>query len=425
MRSSRPKVLHEVAGRALIDYPLELCRELGVERPIVVLNPHQAEVAAHVEGRCEVVYQREQRGTGDALRQVPPERLQGRRVLVLYGDMPVLAAETVARVIEAQSGQPAAMLATTGHPDYGRILRRADGALDRVVEAKDATPEQQAIAEVNAGPCCFDGDALLQALQTLTADNVAGELYLTGVFGSLDSVQIVTAGAEETIGVNNRVQLAQAEKVVQRRLQERLMLAGVTFTAPDTCLVAAGVEIGADTLVEPFTILRGSTRIGAGCVIGPHADIADSEIGDGCTVQHSWLRRCRMAAGSDCGPYSKLRPDTEIGERVHVGSFAELVRSKVGADSAVPHFSYVGDAVIGSRVNIAAGTITANYDGEKKNPTVIEDDVFVGVDTMLRAPVRLGRGSRTGAGSVVTKDVPEGATAVGVPARVIKRKPSE
>lgn len=425
MRSRRAKVLHEVAGRALIDYPLELCRELGVERPIVVLNPHQAEVAAHVEGRCEVVYQREQMGTGDAVRQVPAERLRGRRVLVLYGDMPVLAAATVAQVVEAQAGHPAAMLATTGHPDYGRILRRADGALDRIVEAKDATPEQQEIAEVNAGPCCFDGDSLLRALETLTADNAAGELYLTGVFGHLDSVQIVTADAEETIGVNNRVQLAAAELVLQRRLRERLMLAGVTFTAPDSCVVGAGVEIGPDTLIEPFTILRGQTRIGANCVIGPHADIADSEIGDGCTVQHSWLRGSRMAAGSDCGPFSKLRPDTEIGERVHVGSFAELVRSRVGPDSAVPHFAYIGDAVIGSRVNIAAGTITANYDGEKKNPTVIEDDVFVGVDTMLRAPVRLGRGSRTGAGSVVTKDVPEGATAVGVPARVIKRKQPE
>lgn len=425
MRSGRAKVLHEVAGRALIDYPLELCRELGVQMPVVVLNPHQAEVAAHLEGRCEVVYQREQLGTGHALQQVPEERLRGKRVLVLYGDMPLLLADTLAHLIEAQAGRHAAMLVTSGHPDYGRILRRPDGTLDRIVEAKDATPEQLAITEVNAGPCCFDGDALLQALGTLTSDNVAGELYLTGVFAHLDSVQIVRAEGDETIGINNRVQLATAEAALQRRLRERLMLAGVTFTAPDTCFVEADVRIGQDTRVEPFTILRGRTTIGAGCVIGPHADIAGSEIGDGCTVQHSWLRGCRMAPGSDCGPFSKLRPGTEIGERVHVGSFAELVRSSVGPDSAVPHFAYVGDAVIGSRVNIAAGTITANYDGEKKNPTVIEDDVFVGVDTMLRAPVRLGRGSRTGAGSVVTKDVPEGATAVGVPARVIRRKPPE
>lgn len=422
MRSARAKVLHEVAGRALIDYPLELCRELGVQSPVVVLNPHQAEVAAHLAGRCEVVYQREQLGTGHALQQVPEERLRGHRVLVLYGDMPLLRAATVAEVVEAQAGQPGAMLATTGHPDFGRILRRADGALDRVVEAKDATPEEQAIEEVNAGPCCFDGDALLQALAKLSADNAAGERYLTGVFGHLESVRIVTADAEETIGVNNRVQLAAAERVLQLRLRERLMLAGVTFTAPETCFVEAAVEVGQDTVIEPFTILRGATRIGSGCRIGPHSDIADSEIGDGCTVQHSWLRSCRVGAGSDCGPYSKLRPDTELAERVHVGSFAELVRTRVGADSAVPHFSYLGDAVIGSRVNIAAGTITANYDGEKKNRTVIEDDVFVGVDTMLRAPVRLGRGSRTGAGSVVTKDVPEGATAVGVPARVLRKK---
>jgi len=425
MRSRRPKVLHAVAGKPLIDYPLDLCREIGVEKPIVILNPHQAEVAAHVAERCEVVYQREQMGTGHALQQVPEERLRGRRVLVLYGDMPLLQADTISRVVAAQEGYAAGMLATTGHPDYGRILRTPDGTLDRIVEARDVTPEQREIDEVNAGPCCFDGDAVLRALDTLTADNAAGELYLTGVFGALETVQIVTADPDEAIGVNDRVQLAQAEALMQHRLRERLMQAGVTFTAPETCLVDAAVEIGQDTLIEPFTILRGETRIGEDCVIGPHADIGDSAIGDGCTVQHSWLRGCKLGAGSDCGPFSKLRPSTEVAERVHVGSFAELVRTQVGSDSAVPHFSYLGDAVIGSRVNIAAGTITANYDGEKKNPTVIEDDVFVGVDTMLRAPVRLGRGSRTGAGSVVTKDVPPGATAVGVPARVIKRKAAE
>lgn len=428
MRSSLAKVLHPVAGRPLIDYSLALCRELGVEQPVVVLNPHQAEVAAHVEGRCEVVWQREQRGTGHALQQVPAERLGGKRVITLYGDMPLISAEWVREVIAAQEGAAAALIAIDhGPPSYGRIIRNADGTLDTIVEAKDLTPDQQSIHETNMGVYCFDGDRLVEALPRLSDDNVAREFYLTEIFRWLRPVRVIKKEAHhgETIGVNTRRELADAERWMQRALQGRLMDAGVTFVAPDTCFVEAGVEIGQDSVIEPFTILRGATSIGAGCRIGPHVDVADSAIGDNCAVQHSWLRGCTVGAGSDCGPFSKLRPGTEVGERVHVGSFAELVRTRVGPESAVPHFAYLGDAVIGARVNIAAGTITANYDGEKKNPTVIEDDVFVGVDTMLRAPVRLGRGSRTGAGSVVTKDVPPGATAVGVPARVIKRSQSE
>lgn len=420
-----PKVLHQIAGKPLIDYSLELCRAAGIERPLVVLNPHQAEVAAHVEGRADVVWQRERLGTGHALQQVPAERLRGRTVLVLYGDMPLLGAETVQRVREAQAGSAGALAsARTAAPGFGRVIRAGDGTLRRIVEERDASAEELRVEEANVGFYCFDGDALAQALPKLTNRNAAGEFYLTEIFDWLQPVQVVEVPPEEAQGVNDRAQLAEAEAAVQARLRHRLMLSGVTFTAPKTCVLEAGVEIGEDTVIEPYTILRGRTRIGAGCRIGPHADIGDADIGDGCTVQHSWLRECRMGADSDCGPYSKLRAGTELGERVHVGSFAELVRTKVGADSKVPHFSYLGDAVIGERVNIAAGTITANYDGEKKNTTVIEDDVFVGVDTMLRAPVTLHRGSRTGAGSVVTKDVPEGALAVGVPARVLRRRAS-
>lgn len=428
MRSAVPKVLHRLAGRPLIDYALALCRQVGVESPLIVLNPHQPEVAAHVEGRAEVVWQRQQLGTGHALQQVPPERLAGKRVLVLYGDMPLLTGDSVGAVVAAQAGHDAA-LATVKDSRLGhaRVVRRADGGFRRIVEVKDLDEAQRAVDELNVGLYCFDGDALLGALPGLQPDNAAGELYLTDVFGALNSIEIVPlAGSEEAHGINDRAQLADCERVMQGRLRTRLMLeSGVTFTAPEACIVEAGVEIGQDTVIEPFTILRGATRIGQGCTIGPHCDIADSEVGDGCTIQHSWLRKCTVGSGSDCGPFSKLRPGTEIAERVHVGSFAELVRSKVASGSAVPHFAYVGDAVVGERVNIAAGTITANYDGEKKNPTVIEDDVFVGVDTMLVAPVKLGRGSRTGAGSVVTKDVPEGATAVGVPARVVRRKTNE
>jgi bifunctional UDP-N-acetylglucosamine pyrophosphorylase/glucosamine-1-phosphate N-acetyltransferase len=425
MRSKVPKVLHRLAGRPLIDYALDLCGAVGVARPVVVLSPHHPEVAAHVEGRADVVWQREQLGTGHALRQVPAERLRGRSVLVLYGDMPLLTRDTAESVRAAQAGSAAAIASAPAVArGFARVIRGEDGTLKRIVEERDATPEELQVSEANVGFYCFDGEALLRALPKLTTQNAAGEYYLTEIFSWLRPTQLVEVPAAEAAGVNDRAQLAAAEHAVQARLRQRLMLSGVTFTAPETCIIEAGVEVGQDTVIEPYTILRGETRIGADCQIGPHADIADSVVGDGCVVRHSWLRECRLGAGSDCGPYSKLRPGTELAERVHVGSFAEIVRTRIGAETKVPHFSYVGDAVIGERVNIAAGTITANYDGEKKNGTVIEDDVFVGVDTMLRAPVRLGRASRTGAGSVVTKDVPDGALAVGMPARVVKRRPA-
>jgi bifunctional UDP-N-acetylglucosamine pyrophosphorylase/glucosamine-1-phosphate N-acetyltransferase len=226
----------------------------------------------------------------------------------------------------------------------------------------------------------------------------------------------------EAIGINDRVQLARAEAELRRRILEDLMRAGVTVVDPASTYVDAGVAVGEDSVLEPMTIIRGRTRIGRDCRIGPYAEIYDSTLGNGVRVERSWLRDCVLADGSDCGPFSKLRPGTELGVRVHVGSFAEIVRSRIGPGTAVPHFSYLGDAVIGENVNIGAGTITANYDGEQKNRTEIGDGAFIGVDTMLRAPVKVGRRSRTGAGAVVTKDVPDGATAVGVPARVIRRE---
>jgi bifunctional UDP-N-acetylglucosamine pyrophosphorylase/glucosamine-1-phosphate N-acetyltransferase len=227
---------------------------------------------------------------------------------------------------------------------------------------------------------------------------------------------------EEALGINDRVQLARAERVLRERLLNGLMLSGVTIMDPVSCFVEAGVEVGEDTVLEPFTMLRGRTRIGSGCRIGPYAQITDSEVGEGCWIESSWLRECKVGAGSDCGPYSKLRPGTELEAGVHVGSFAEIVRSRVATGSKIPHFSYVGDAVIGENVNIGAGTVTVNYDGREKHRTEVGDGAFIGSDTMLRAPVRIGRGSRTGAGSVVISDVPDGETAVGVPARVIRRR---
>jgi bifunctional UDP-N-acetylglucosamine pyrophosphorylase/glucosamine-1-phosphate N-acetyltransferase len=411
MRSRTPKVLHPLCGRPMIDWVIDAVTEAGATNLKVIANPHHAEVAAHLDGRVDLIYQRDPRGTAHALQQVPAGDLAEGDVLVVNGDSPLLTAETMRRVVDAhrQSGAPAT-LASVDDPrrDDGRVLRAADGSLDRIVERKDTTDEiRRNHHEINVGIYCFDGSRLLAALEQVGDHNKAGEYYLTDVFPHLRPVTVVRlTDPDEALGVKDRVRLAMATGVLRRRILEKHMLAGVTIADPASTFIDAGVQIGQDTVIEPFTVLKGATTIGEDCRIGPHVHIEDASIGD----------------RSDCGPFVMLRPGTDISEEVHIGSFAELVRTKVGRGTRVPHVSYLGDAVLGADANIGAGTITANFDGTNKNRTEIGDEAFVGVDTMLVAPVRLGRGSRTGAGSVVTKDVPDGATAVGVPARVVRRK---
>jgi bifunctional UDP-N-acetylglucosamine pyrophosphorylase / glucosamine-1-phosphate N-acetyltransferase len=395
----------------MIDWVLAAVQEAGAKDVTVIANPHHAEVAAHLDGRVQLVYQRDPKGTAHALQQIPAGELRGRQVLVVNGDSPVLTAASITKVIEAhRQAKGAATIATVvdaSRPD-GRILRDAGGSLDRIVERKDQTPEIRAQSdEINVGLYCFDGSRLVDEIGKIGDANEAGEFYLTDVFLHLKPVTIVQLDdPREAMGVKDRVRLAAATEILRRRLLEGLMLGGVTIVDPASTFIDATVEVGQDTVIEPFTVLKGETRIGLECRIGPHVYIEDAKIGD----------------RSDCGPFAKLRPGTEIAEEVHIGSFAELVRSKVGRRSRVPHVSYLGDTDVGADANIGAGTITANFDGQHKNRTEIGDGAFVGVDTMLVAPVKLGKGARTGAGSVVTKDIPDGATAVGVPARVVRRK---
>ncbi len=412
MRSRTPKVLHAVCGRPMIDWVIDAVTEAGAKDIKVVVSPHQVDLAAHLEGRAEVVYQREAHGTAHALQQVAAKELSKGDVLVVNGDAPLLTAATVRRLVEAhrESGAPATIAGVEDpRRDDGRIVRAADGSFDRIVERKDATDKQRkTIHEVNVGIYCFKGEDLVEALSHVKDNNKAGELYLTDVLLYLKPVTIIKLeDPDEAIGVKDRVRLATANALMRRRVLEQLMLSGVTIVDPETTFIDATVTIGQDTTIEPFSVIKGSTVIGQECRIGPHVHIEDAKIGD----------------RSNCGPFAKLRPGTEIADDVHIGSFAELVRTKVGRGSKVPHVSYLGDTDLGEDANIGAGTITANFDGANKNRTVIGDGAFVGVDTMLVAPVKLGKGSRTGAGSVVTRDVPDGATAVGVPARVVRRKP--
>jgi len=413
MRSRTSKVLHPILGRPMVDWVLNAMTEAGAKDIKVIISPHQADLAAHLDGRAQVVYQREAHGTAHALQQLNPKDLNGKDVLVSNGDAPLITADTFKRLIDAHKESKApATIASVNDPrrDDARIVRDKTGEFERIVERKDATDElKKTNHEVNVGIYCFDGAKLVEALSHVKNDNKAGEFYLTDVFLHLSPVAIVEIDdPDEATGVKDRAKLATATATMRRRILDRHMReGGVTITDPDSTFIDATVTIGQDTTIEPFSIIKGNTEIGQECRIGPHVYIEDAKIGD----------------RSDCGPFAKLRPGTQIAEDVHIGSFAELVRTKVGRGSAVPHVSYLGDTDLGEDANIGAGTITANFDGTNKNRTVIGDGAFVGVDTMLVAPVKLGKGSRTGAGSVVTKDVPDGATAVGVPARVIRKKP--
>ena len=397
----------------MVDWVLDAVQGAGATDIKAIVSSHHAEVAAHLDSRAEVVYQREPQGTGDAVKQVSAQELEKGDVLVVNGDSPLLTSAAITKVVDEHRRSGAqATIATVDDPgrDDGRVMRNADGSFKAIVERKDAALEHLTLTEFNVGLYCFQGEPLVQALAKITNTNSAGEFYLPDVLAHLEPVAIVKLeDPTEAMGINDRASLASATAAMRQRILERHMLAGVTIIDPASTFIDAAVEIGQDTVVEPFTVIKGRSRIGAECRIGPHAHIEDAKIGD----------------RSDCGPFAKLRPGTEVGEDVHVGSFAELVRTRVGRGSKVPHVSYLGDTTLGEDVNVGAGTITANFNGEIKNPTEIGDGAFVGVDTMLVAPVKLGKGSRTGAGSVVTKDVPDGATAVGVPARVIRRKTVE
>jgi bifunctional UDP-N-acetylglucosamine pyrophosphorylase / glucosamine-1-phosphate N-acetyltransferase len=431
MRSDTPKVLHRLCGRPMLAYVLDAWAEAAGERarpPFVVYSPSTAALTEAFEGRADFALQDEPRGTGDAVRAalaaVPDDVAE---IVVLSGDVPLVAGPDLAAVLEARREDDAAIaLASVFAADparLGRVVRGEFGTVERIVEANDASDEELESNEINAGLYAFDADWLRRRIDALAPSPATGELYLTDLIRiAREDGRIVSAITFEDDGrfdgINDRSQLAQAEWALRVRLNERHMAAGVTMRDPSTVYLDWDVELATDVELEPNVILRGRTSIGQGSVIGAGSQLIDATVGERCRVWASVVESSVIEEEATVGPFSHLRPGSTVGRGAEVGNYAELKNASLGAGAKQHHMSYLGDAEIGEGANIGAGTITANYDGLKKHRTTIGPGAFLGVDTMIVAPREIGAGAKTGAGSVVTRDVPPGKLAVGVPARI-------
>jgi len=440
MKSEQAKVLHKLGGQPMIAHVLRAAAGLDPEKIVVVVGHQSDKVEAAARAslnpgmaeRLSFVMQTEQRGTGHAVMTARDAFKNARGLLVvLYGDAPLVKTETLRNLIEAhqQGGNGTTLLTITMENPmaYGRIVRDAEGRFQRIVEEKDCTPAERAIKEINPGFYCFDIPALVPTLDRLTTRNAQGEYYLTDV-PELMLKDGKTVGAiphddyEELLGANTRAEVAAIWKRLRHEILDRLMAEGVTIVDPDSTYIDADVRIGRDTVIHPQVIIEGNSRIGGNCEIHSWSRLVNVEIGDGCTVNNSCvIVDSRLTARNSVGPFAHLRMHAELAEEAVIGNFVEVKKSRLGRKTKSMHLTYLGDATIGERVNIGAGTVTCNYDGKNKNPTYIEDDVKIGSDTMLVAPVRVGRGSVSGAGSVIVEDVPEDSLVAGVPAKVKKR----
>jgi bifunctional UDP-N-acetylglucosamine pyrophosphorylase / glucosamine-1-phosphate N-acetyltransferase len=423
MRSATPKMLHEICGRPMVEWTIRAALDSGAGRVVVVGGRDRA-LEGHLPDDVTLAVQDEPLGTGDAVRAASEHIDRGAPVVVLAGDAPLVTGEVIAALSDAHAGQAAAATMATMElesPDgYGRVVRAPDGSVERVVETKrpgDATAAELAIREVNTGLFAFDGQALVDALAHLEADNAQGEYYLPDVIRVLrgDGRAVAAFPVDEPsllLGVNDRADLAAVRALVQRRINQAHMRAGVTIIDPASTVIDADVELGQDTVVEPSSFLRGRTRVAGGCRVGPLTTLIDCELGDGVVAPYSYLVECRVAAGASVGPYAYRRPGAELEDGAKAGTFVEIKNSRIGAGAKIPHLSYIGDAEVGEDSNLGAGTITANYDGFRKHRTRIGARVRGGVDTAFVAPVEVGDDAWTAAGSVVTEDVPDGALAV-------------
>jgi bifunctional UDP-N-acetylglucosamine pyrophosphorylase / glucosamine-1-phosphate N-acetyltransferase len=430
MRSKLPKVLHPILGHPMLQLVLEVVRPVTDDQPVVIIGHGAEEIRRLFQDQARFALQEPQLGTGHAVQQA--QQLLGGQtdlVLVTTADMPLLTSATLKALVEAQLNHsgPISMLTLEAEDPrgFGRIVRNAKGQVQSIVEEAQASADQLAIRELNASVYCFQADWLWPALARIPL-SPKGEYYLTDLVGiavgdGLSVQAMKVSDPAETIGVNTRVHLAEAETVLRHRINRQLMLSGVSIIDPSSTYIEPGVTIGMDTIIWPNTYLQGTTTIGEGCVIGPNTIVNSTRIGNDCKVIASVLEHARLEDGVVVGPFGHLRKGAHLAEGVHMGNFGEVKDSYLGPGTKMGHFSYIGNAAIGVGVNIGAGTITCNYDGKQKHKTEIGDEVFIGSDTMLVAPVKLGDGSRTGAGAVVTKNVPPHTLVVGLPARAIRK----
>ena len=422
MKSRLPKVLHQVCGKPMIEYAIDRLEELGIDKKMVIVGYKGSLVKMALGKKVDYVWQKEQLGTGHALAQCRKALAKFRGdLLVLSGDTPLLTTQTLKGLIETHREKDAlaTILTTILKPPtgYGRVIKHGDGTIRKIVEEEDATVIELANEEVNAGTYCFKKEAIFQALEKIKPENVQEEYYLT------DAIEILTKKghraeayttdeSNEIIGINSRKDLALANRIMRERILNRLMFNGVTIIDPLTVTIDQEVEIGQDTIIYPFTIIEGKTKIGRDCIVGPAVQIRDSKIADKVEIKNSSIQNSIIEAEARIGPYAHLRPKSRIGKKAKIGNFVEIKKSTIGTESKVSHMSYIGDATLGEDINIGAGTITCNYDGFKKYPTFIEDKAFVGSNTNFIAPVKIGRGAVIGAGSTITEDVPPYALAI-------------
>ncbi|MGB2783875.1 MAG: bifunctional UDP-N-acetylglucosamine diphosphorylase/glucosamine-1-phosphate N-acetyltransferase GlmU [Atribacterota bacterium] len=422
MKSDLPKVLHNLAGKPILNYVINTVNQLKVKRKILVVGYKNDKIRELIGDRIEYAEQKEQLGTAHAVLQAK-KLLSGFKgdVLILSGDVPFLSVKTLKKLLKyhKDNNYCCTLLSAVfeNSKGYGRIIRDKKGEIKGIIEEVDLSPEKKKITEINSGIYCFNKEKLFQALERIATDNKQGEYYLTDTVKILLSEgltvgNIIVKDYSEVLGINNQLDLADGSKKVYQKTLQNLMLQGVTIVDPNSTFIEQGVKIGQDSIIYPFTIIEKDTKIGSNCFVGPYSHLIDADIGKGVRAWASIIESSVVKEGVNIGPYAHLRPGTVIEKGAKIGNFVELKKTIMGEGSKASHLIYLGDAIVGKRVNIGAGTITCNYDGEKKNKTVIEDGVFIGSNNSLVAPVRLGRDSYTGAGSTITEDVPAGNLAI-------------